>query len=446
MLTDARCKTAPAQARPYKMGDAHGLYLHVKPNGNKTWRMKYRYGGKEKLLTFGPYPLVSLREAREVAADARKLLNAGTDPGLVAKTKAAKRRIATGGTFESIARDWHKSQQEILTDRYAGQVLDRLEADVFPSIGSLAPGSITPALVLALLRSIEARGAIEMAKRVRQHISSVFVFAIGCGLAESDPAAIVRPALKPRLRKLRPAMLQIEQARAMLRTVECQADAFFMTKLASRLLALTAVRPGVLRLAQPDEFEDLEGEEPIWRIPATKMKLTRERKEDTVFEFVVPLSWQAVELVNAAIGAGGGRPYLFFGTRATHRPLTDSTISKFYRTAGYAGRHVPHGWRATFSTIMNQIAAVGNRKEDREVIDLMLAHMSDGVEPIYNRYAYMPRRRELAQEWADILLLDAVPLKELLPSRERAHDGALDRRHRDRLRSSPQRSGPAEQL
>tara|TARA_R110000868_G_scaffold111222_16_gene300493 strand:- start:3544 stop:4833 length:1290 start_codon:yes stop_codon:yes gene_type:complete len=416
LLTDIRCRNAKPLEKAYKLADAHGLYLYVTTSGFRSWRWKYRFGGKEHRLIFGSYPQISLSAAREARDEARKLLRNGIDPNVDRKQRAAVVLIASGNSFESLARAWHAQQQPKLAPRYWTQILDRLEADVFPSIGTLPITSITPALVLTVIRAIEARGAIEMAHRVRQHMSAVFVFAIGAGIATTDPANVVQPTLRPRQKQLRPALLKLDQARAMLTQVEGLDGTYLVTKLASRLLALTAVRPGVLRLAEPSEFEALDGEMPLWRIPAEKMKLTRERKRDASFEFVVPLSRQAVETVRAAMVLAGSKPMLFPSVRHSHRAITDSTLSKLYRTAGFTDRHVPHGWRATFSTIMNELAAKQNRVGDREIIDLMLAHIQEGVEAAYNRAAYMPRRRELAQEWADMLLQGMKPASELLPA------------------------------
>ncbi|MCE7798208.1 integrase arm-type DNA-binding domain-containing protein [Sphingobium sufflavum] len=430
MLTDIRCRSAKPKDKPYKLADAHGLYLYVTTSGFRSWRLKYRFDGKEHRLTFGPYPDISLADAREARDEARKLLRAGTDPKLVRKVEAARRNVARQNSFESLAREWQKQQAAVLAPRYAGQILDRMEADVFPSIGSLPISAITPALVLTLVRGIEARGALEMAKRVRQHISAVYIYAIGAGLADTDPAAIIQSAMMPATKRLRPAMVKLEDARAMLAKIEAEEGAYTVTKLASRLLALTAVRPGVLRLAQRSEFEDLGGAAPLWRIPAEKMKLTRERKQDASFELVVPLSEQAVETVAAARQLSADKPYLFPSTRYANQPITDSTLSKLYRTAGFSGQHVPHGWRSTFSTVMNQIAATEGRKDDREIIDMMLAHIKGDVEAIYNRYAYMPRRRELAQEWADVLMKNMPPAVSLLPAQGQEHDRQRIRRDR----------------
>lgn len=401
MLTDVACRKAEPGPKERKLADALGLYLSVLPSGFKSWRWKYRFGGKEKRLVIGPYPLISLKQARDARDEARAKLVAGINPG--AEKQAARRRAKVGDTFEEIARSWHTAKAKSLTDRYAVQVLARLEKNVFPEFGSMPIREITPPIVLAAIRKIEQRGAATMAHEVRGHCSEVFVWAISSGLAEQDPAAVVRKALAPAGGGRRPALLDLAAARDLVQAIDAVEHAWWATKLASRLLALTAVRPGVLRLAEKDEFTDLDGPHPAWRIPAAKMKLSRQRKGNSAYDFTVPLSSQAVATVQAAMDAGSHPRFLFPGEQNV-RPISDSTLSQLYLDAGYRGRHVPHGWRATFSTIMNERAAANERESDRAIIDLMLAHMPEGVEAAYNRAAYMKRRRELAQEWADLLM------------------------------------------
>ena len=394
------------------MFDGGGLYLAVRPTGAKNWKLKYSFGGREKKLTLGPYPLLSLKAAREARDRARVQLLAGKDPA--ATKRAARRRARIGESFEEIARSWHAGKQLKLTPRYAEQLLVRLEANIFPQFGATPIREITPVDVLDAIRRIEARGAHTMAHEVRGHVSEVFVWAIASGLAETDPAAIIRKALAPAGGGRRPALLKIEEARSLITTIDAVRGAAWATKLASRLLALTAVRPGVVRMARRAEFENLDGELPSWRIPAAKMKLTRDRKADPAFDFVVPLSRQAVATVQAAMRASESGDWLFPGERAA-KPISDSTLSQLYLDAGYRGRHVPHGWRASFSTIMNERAAAEGRESDRAIIDLMLAHVKGDVEAAYNRAAYMPRRRELAQAWADLIMLDLPPPDTLTP-------------------------------
>lgn len=343
------------------------------------------------------------RSAREAAA---AQLAQGFDPSRSKKQQAAN-------SFEAVAKLWHRQRKELLSDKHAAKVLRSLEADAFPIIGHLPIASIRPAHILEVLRQIEDRGAVDQAHRMRQRISDVFVFAVASGLSETDPAAMLRKALRPINKRNYPALDKIEDARNLL-VEDALLNGWPHTKLATRLMALTAVRSEPLRYAEASEFEGMDGDSPIWRIPAAKMKLGLENKrspdKQKVYEFIVPLSRQATEVVKIAIEAAHGGPYLFPNTRFPTKPISDNAISKRYRDLGYSGRHVPHGWRSTFSTIMNERAerlwrAAGHidAPPDRMIIDLMLAHQQDGVEPIYNRAAYMERRRELAQEWADLL-------------------------------------------
>ncbi|WP_343612677.1 integrase arm-type DNA-binding domain-containing protein [Novosphingobium sp.] len=418
MLTDAACRKSKPDpnGKERKLPDSLGLLLAISPKGYKVWRFKYRFAGKEKKLVIGPYPEVSLIDARAERDKARALLRDGIDPVVEKKQRKAVSLAETANTFEDLARAWHATTSKTLTPRYAKQVLSRLKDNVFADLGSLPVRKITAPMVLQVIRKIESRGAIEMAHRVRGHMSDVFVWGISSGLADSDPAGIVRKALAPTDGRKRPALLHLPDARELLLKTGAMEDLYWGTRLASRLLALTAARPGIVRLAERKEFEDLGGAEPVWRVPAEKMKLTREHKRDSTFEFLIPLSPEAVETVETAMQLSESSKWLFPGVGKKGVPISDSTVSKHYRDAGYRGLHVPHGWRSTFSTIMNRIAATAGRPGDREVIDLMLAHVPEGVEPIYNRYLYMPQRREIACAWATMLMEGLPPAARLMSS------------------------------
>lgn len=390
--------------------------MAVLPTGTKSWRLKYRFAEREKKLNLGPYPLLSLKQARELRDEAKRDMVRGIDPGVA--RKATRLAAKVGETFEQVARSWHAQKQRSLTPRYAAHVLARLEANLFPHFGSQPIRDVTPAMVLEAIRRIEKRGAHTMAHEVRGHASEVFVWALAQGLCEIDPAAMIRKALAPSGGGRRPALLKIEDCRKLISAIDGVKQAATATKLASRLLALTAIRPGVVRVAVRSEFEGLDGEQPLWRIPAAKMKLSKARKADPRFDFVVPLSKQGVATVKAAIAASPHPALLFPGDQPL-KAISDSTLSQLYLDAGYRDRHVPHGWRASFSTIMNERAAVDGREGDRAIIDLMLAHIKGDVEAAYNRASYMPRRREIAQAWADLLMKDANAPSELFKERRR---------------------------
>lgn len=302
---------------------------------------------------------------------------------------------------------------------------------MFPSLGSLPISEIDAPLVLATLQRVEKRGSLETARRTRQRISGVFVQGISEGVCSIDPAAIVTKALRPaRKAGKQPALVAIEELRELLKAAEAS-GASPVTKIASRLLALTVVRPGVLRGVAWDEFEGVDwsgdgasgGGQPIWRVPARRMKLLLDRKDDQRFDHIVPLSRQAVETLFALRPLTARLPFVFPSTRHLHRCMSENAIGYLYNRVGYHGRHVPHGWRAAFSTIMNEKAEREARESgkpalaelDRKVIDLMLAHVPENrVEGAYNRAAFMERRTELAQEWADLLTEGLLPAAELL--------------------------------
>ncbi len=413
MLTDIQCRKAKAAEKDYKLADSRGLYLFVTKSGFRSWRWKYRFAGKEKRLVLGSYPEMSLSEARDARDAAAKALKGGADPSVQAKQLAAVRTTEAETTLEAVARDWHGQQAGSWAPVHAADVIRSLERDVFPKIGALPIKEITSPIVLNVMRAIENRSSIETARRIRQRISAVYSYAIASGIAESDPAASIRAAMKPLIKGRQPALATLEEARALLRTVEA-APAHPMTKLASRLLALTALRQGVLRTTMWTELEDLDPEDPVWRIPATRMKLKLARKLDARFDFMLPLSRQAVEVLQAARAFNPYSKLVFPSQRHVHRPISENAVGYLYNRLVSNGRHVPHGWRSTFSTIMNERAQAQGLAGDRAIIDLMLAHIPEGVEASYNRAAYMPRRREIAQEWADLLLADMPPAMEPL--------------------------------
>ena len=413
VLTDLQCRKAKCAEKDYKLADGRGLYLFVTKTGFRSWRWKFRFAGKEKRLVLGSYPEMGLVAAREARENAARLLKSGEDPSLSAKQQAAVRHQQAGTTFEAVARDWHSQQVNGWMPRHAEDVLWSLERDVFPKLGALPIGGITSPMVLEVIRVIENRPSIETARRVRQRISAVYAYAIATGLAESDPAMPIRAALKPLIRGRQPALSSLAEARSFLKAVEAS-PAHPITKLASRLLALTALRQGVLRTTMWSELDALDQDDPVWRIPAARMKLKLERKLDARYDFLVPLAPQALEVLDAARAFAPLSNLVFPSQRHMHRPISENAVGYLYNRVADHGRHVPHGWRATFSTVMNERAQQNGLAGDRAIIDLMLAHIPDGVEASYNRAAYMPQRSAIAQEWGDLLLKDMPPAMTLL--------------------------------
>ena len=423
MLNDAKVKAAKPREKAYRLGDAGQLYLQVTPTGGKHWRLNYTFGRNaqgrpaQKTLAFGSYPAITLVEARRRRDEAKELLRRGIDPSAHRRDEARTQQAEIATTFEVVARLWWDKQKGRWSTVHANDVLKSLEENVFGDIGAMPIGTIKAPLLLGLLGKVEKRGAIETAHRIRSRISSVFVFAIASGLAESDPAASLGKALAPKPRaKRQPAITGLGDIRQVL--IDCEAQRCrASTKLALRLLALTAVRPGELRGARWVEFEGLDGEGPIWRIPAERMKGDDERKAEVDGDHLVPLAPAAVEILRVLRRLSGDLDLVFPSERHPHRPISENTLRALLIRAGYHQRHVPHGFRAAFSTIMNERAerlwrdsGAAGHSPDRAIIDLMLAHVpKDKVEGAYNRAAYMPRRRELACEWADLLLADFWP-------------------------------------
>lgn len=409
MLTDAQIKKTKPAEKAFKLADSGGLHLFITPAGGKLWRYRYEFGGKEKLLSLGQYPTLSLFDARRARDDAKATLRAGRDPSSVKKLAKLTAATSAATTFEDVAKEWHKLQADGWVQRHAEDVIDSLTREVFPVLGNVAIRDIGAPDVIGLLRIVENRGAKETARRIRQRMSAVFQYAISTGRAELDPAGMVQKAMAPLKKGRQPAVVKLDDARAMLIKVEAE-KAHPATKLAMRILALTAIRPGTLATTPWSEWADLDPNEPLWHVPAARMKLKLHHKDDEARDHFVPLSAQAVEAIEALRSLTGRGPLAFPNTRHAHKPMSENALGYLLNRAGYHGHHVPHGWRATFSSVMNE-----RFRADKPVIDLMLAHVpKDKVEGAYNRALHLGRRRELAQEWADLILADAKPASELL--------------------------------
>ncbi|TCK27997.1 site-specific recombinase XerD [Ancylobacter aquaticus] len=395
-LTDIEVRKVQAREKPFKLADSGGLYMFVSPSGARLWRLKYRHAGKEKALAIGPYPAVGLAEARRERDLAKSSLKAGRDP--VIDQRRRKEAAADRG-FEKIAREWFEVKRRGWTPVHANDVITSLERDVFPEIGARDLTDIVPRDILNLLRLVEQRGAIETGHRLRQRIEDVFAFAMGMGVADDNPATVVAKALAPVVRGRQPAVETIEEAREVLKRAEAT-PAHPVTKLALRFLALTVVRPGVVITTPWEELDQIDAWDPVWRVPAARMKLRLEHKNDPRKDHLVPLPRQALDILAHLRKFSARSEFAFPNHRFAQRAMSENAIGYLLNRAGFHHRHVPHGWRATFSTIMNE-----RNPADRHVIEAILAHVPENkVAAAYNRALYLDRRRELLQEWADMLL------------------------------------------
>jgi len=424
MLTDKEVAKAAPREKGYKLTDAAGLHVYVAPGGGKSWRLKYRFGGVERRIVFGTYPDISLKRAREMRDDARRLLRDGRDPGLESKRARHARTVGHENTFEMYARSWHEQQKNRWKPVHSADVLDSMARDLFPVIGGFPVSEIDEGLLLAALRAVEKRGAVETAHRLRQRAERVFRYAAGAGASNSNPAVNVRDAMAPVPPKRRwPALVDLSDIRKLIRDVD-RAGASPITRLCSRFLALTAQRPGMPRNMEWREVEGIDwgsGDacpDALWRVPADKVKQEFDLRDDEAFEHPVPLSLAAVEVLRAVRPLSGTGTLIFPGSRDGSQPLSLNAIGYLYNREGWKGRHVPHGWRSSFSTIMNGRAertypGADRLVIDRLIIDLMLAHRPSGMSAAefrYNRQAYLERRRELAEDWATLILEGADPV------------------------------------
>lgn len=400
MLTIAAARAARPGSRAYKRADSAGLFLHIMPTGTKSWRMRWRdVDGREQLLTFGLFPTVSIEAARAQRDAARAVIAAGLDPRAPANDDAM--------TFAAAARAWHAHRAPGWSTVHAGDVLRSLEVDVFPAIGAMPLDVLDRPTVLALLERIEERGAIATARRVRQRIEMVCAYARAKGWMSADNPAEVGEALANAPAEGRqPALVDVTEIQELMTVVDQLAVAPAL-KLAHQFLALTAVRLAALRGMTWSEIENLDGPAPMWRIPAARMKLKAAHKADPARDHLVPLSPAAATVLraaaqlhraNACMHSNDG---LVFPGRAGDVPIGAGAIGELYARAGFAGRHVPHGWRASFSTVMNE-----RRPDARADIDRALGHQPKGmtkVEKAYNRAQHLDLRRAILEDWAALI-------------------------------------------
>jgi integrase len=329
MLSDTTIRSTKAGVKPRKLFDGGGMYLLITPMGGRWWRLKYRFAGAEKLLALGTYPEVPLRDARERREAARKLIAAGVDPG--AERKAAKAARATGN-LEAVAREWFKKFSRGWVPEHAATVIRRLEHDVFPWLGARPIGEVAAPELLAVLRRVEARGALEVAHRIKQICGQVFRFAVATGRAQRDPTSDLRGALPPTAERHHAALTRPGDVAGLMRAIATYQGSF-VVRCALRVSALTFVRPGELRKA---EWSEIGLDEGIWRITAARMKMRNEH--------LVPLSRQAVEVLRELHPLTGAGKYVFPGARTTGRPMSENTITAALRRMGYERGNHDSSW------------------------------------------------------------------------------------------------------
>ncbi len=371
--------------------DGGGLYFEATPSGGKYWRMKYRFNGKEKRLSFGIYPDISLQDAREKRREAKKLLDGGIDPGEKKKLDKLEQQNEYGNSFENLAREWHAQKIHTWKPKHAENILKRLESNIFPAIGKRPVKSVTPPELLTALRKIEEKGTYDLTHRIMQTCAQVFRYAVATGRAERDITADLKGALKPAKSK---AMAHLSEGELpeFLRELEkydMEYGGRLLTKLAFKFLILTFVRSGEIRGAKWDEID---WDKKQWRIPQERMKMKSPH--------IVPLAEQSITLLEEIKELTGDNceNFIFPSQQTPRKMMSENTFLRVIEILGYKGRTVGHGFRSTASTILNEHGF------NKDWIERQLAHAErDQVRDSYNHAEYIKQRTDMMQWWADYL-------------------------------------------
>ena len=388
-LTDTAIRNAKPIEKPIKLADSKGLYLLLNPNGSRWWRLDYRFAGKRKTLSMGTYPDVTLKDARARCDEARKQLSQGIDPSEHRKATKNMREELAANTFEVIAREWYAKTAPALAESTKKKLLRFFEVDVFPVIGNRPIAELAAPDLLMVLRRIEGRGALDIARRMHNACGRVFRYAVGHGLATRDPSRDIElKDILPPAKVLHHAAITAPKAVGeLMRAIEGFTGAF-TTRCALRLAPLVFVRPGELRHAEWTEFDFDKTE---WRIPAAKMKMKEQH--------IVPLSAQAIAILQEIQSVTGQKKYVFPSERGGGRPMSENTINAALRRMGYTKEEMTgHGFRSTASTLLHE------QGWTHAVIERQLAHGErNQVSAAYNHAEHLSERKRMMQWWADYL-------------------------------------------
>ena len=386
-LNDTFIRSVKPLYKPKKYFDGGGLFLFVPASGSKLWRMAYRFDGKSKLLSFGEYPAVSLKDARERREEAKKLLARNIDPSEQKREEKQARIRAERDSFQNIAKEWYATRMAEFSPKHQGTVMYRLETYIFPAIGKIHIARLEPQDLLDVVKSIENKGNFETSRRVLQIINQVFQYAVITGRTKYNIAAGMRGALRPRNVVHRAAVLEPAKVGQLLRDID-EYYGYFPLVCALKLAPLVFTRPTELRAARWSEF-DLEAAE--WRIPAERMKMKQRH--------IVPLSTQAIAILHDLYDLTGDGIFLFPSTRTATRPISDVSMLNALRRMGYTREEMSvHGFRSIASTLLNELGY------NRDWIERQLAHGDkNGVRAAYNYAEYLPERRRMMQEYANYL-------------------------------------------
>ena len=382
MLTDAQVRKIKPLDKKKRYSDEKGLYLEVTPSGGRFWRLKYRFNGRESTLTIGSYPEISLAQARRARDEARIQLYNNIDPNTVKNQRLQQMDEST--LFKSLAMEWMEDRKAVIKETTYLRDLSVFEKDLFPALGDMPIDQIKGKDVLACAKKIEERGAQEMAKRSIPLAGRIFRFAIRKGLIENDPTPHLQEALKPRKVK-HMARLDISEFPPFLERMD-RYHGNLVTKTAIQLMTLTFVRTAELRMM---EWSEIDFENKIWRIPAERMKMA--------LPHLVPLSTQAIELLESLLPLTGRKPYVFYN-HSTAKPMSSNAILCVIRTMGYTGKMTGHGFRGLASTTLHEQGYM------HDAIEIQLAHtVGNAVSQAYNHAQHLEYRTKMMQEWSDFI-------------------------------------------
>ena len=384
-LTARQVDTSKPKDKPYKLSDGGGLYLLVNPNGSRYWRLKYRIAGKEKLLALGVYPDITLAEARQKRADAKKVLAAGGDPGQEKQEEKQAKEQAVANSFERLAMEWHSHKSTSWSEGYAEHLLMYLKKDIFPFIGQKAMADISQVEMLNVLRKMEQRGVLDKLKKTRQACRQIFTYAIITGRAEHNPVSDLAGALKSPKQQHYPHLL-VDQIPDFLRALS-EYSGSTITRNATRLLMLTGLRTIELRAS---EWVDIDFDKGVWNVPAERMKMRRPH--------LVPISTEVRELLEEIHQLPGRGKYVFPGRNDAGKPMSEASINQVIKRIGYDGKATGHGFRHTMSTILHE------QGYNTAWIETQLAHVDkNSIRGTYNHAQYLDGRREMLQWYADYM-------------------------------------------
>ncbi|EPI0663099.1 tyrosine-type recombinase/integrase [Klebsiella quasipneumoniae] len=385
-LNDMQIRRAKPEAKAYTLGDGQGLSLLIEPNGSKSWRFRYRFAGKPKMISLGVYPTITLADARSRRDDARKLVAEGKNPSEVRKEQKIALQTESKSAFEKIATEWHQMKSAKWSVGYASDIMEAFQNDIFPYVGTRPVGEIKPLELLNVLRKIEKRGALEKMRKVRQRCSEVFRYAIATGRAEFNPAADLSSALEVHQSNPFP-FLKADEIPDFL----CALDSYTgsrLVQIATKLLMITGVRTIELRAALWSEF-DLDNA--IWEIPAERMKMRRPH--------LVPLSTQALDLLNEIKVMTGHYRYVFPGRNDPNKSMSEASINQLIKCIGYGGKVTGHGFRHSLSTILHE------QGYESVWIELQLAHVDkNNIRGTYNHALYLSQRNIMMQWYSNYIL------------------------------------------